>query len=145
MKRGRFYTKMNRINDKIKEIDDYLEKLLDIIPQDVEDYKKDHKRIAACERYFERIVEAVIDSCFLLIKKKDLKAPEEEEKVFDILEQNKIISKELVEKLKEAKGMRNIIAHEYGKVDDELVFEAITQELEKDVNEFIKSVEKLDE
>ena len=136
---------MSRIDDKLKEIEDYLEKLLEIIPQDVEDYKKDHKTIAACERYFERIVEAVIDSCFLVIREMDLKMPEEEERVFDILEQNKVISKELVEKLKDAKGMRNVISHQYGKVDDELVFEAITQELEKDVNEFIESVGKLEE
>jgi len=38
--------------------------------------------------------------------------------------------------------MRNVISHQYGKVDDELVFEAITQELEKDIKEFIEGIEK---
>ena len=38
--------------------------------------------------------------------------------------------------------MRNIIAHQYGEIDDELVFKAISQELEKDVNEFIDLIEK---
>jgi uncharacterized protein YutE (UPF0331/DUF86 family) len=50
----------------------------------------------------------------------------------------KIISKELSIKLKNAKGMRNIVAHKYGTVDDRIVFEAITEELLKDANEFIK-------
>jgi len=36
--------------------------------------------------------------------------------------------------------MRNIIVHEYGKVDDELVFEAISEKLEQDVKEFIKAI-----
>ncbi|MCH7723429.1 MAG: aminotransferase class I/II-fold pyridoxal phosphate-dependent enzyme [Bacteroidetes bacterium] len=47
---------------------------------------------------------------------------------------------DLEEKLKEAKGMRNIIAHEYGKIDDVLVFEAVTEELIPDVKEFLNSV-----
>ena len=134
---------MNRINDKLKEVENYLEELSSIVPSKIEEYKGDNKTIAACERYFERIVEAIIDSCFLLIKEKALKMPEEEEKVFDILEQEGILSKQLTDKLKDAKGMRNIIAHDYGKVDDELVFEAITQQLEKDIKDFIGSIKKV--
>ncbi|MEK6935500.1 MAG: DUF86 domain-containing protein [Nanoarchaeota archaeon] len=111
---------MSRIDDKINEIEDYLEKLLEIVPSNVEDYKKDHKTIAACERYFERIIESIIDSCFLVVKEKGFKMPEEEEKVFDVLSLNKIIPQQLAEKLKDAKGMRNIIAHDYGKVEDEI-------------------------
>jgi len=38
--------------------------------------------------------------------------------------------------------MRNIIAHEYGEIDDEIVFNAITEELIKDVGEFIKGIER---
>lgn len=116
---------MNRTKDKIKEIEEYLERLMEIVPKELEDYKKDHKTKAACERYFEKIVEAVIDLCFLIIKEKGLKMPEDDEGSFDILKQEDIISEKLNGKLKDAKGMRNIIAHEYGKVDDELVFEVI--------------------
>lgn len=134
-----------RIGDKIIEIEKYLEELYEIIPKSFEDYKMSLEKRAACERYFEKIIEAVIGLCFIFIREKNFKMPEDEEKVFDILEQNQIISKELTEKLKEIKGMRNFIIHQYEKIDDELVFEAITEALEKDVNEFIKSVEKLDE
>jgi uncharacterized protein YutE (UPF0331/DUF86 family) len=34
--------------------------------------------------------------------------------------------------------MRNIIAREYGKIDDEIVFHSITEELEKDVTDLIR-------
>jgi len=40
---------------------------------------------------------------------------------------NKIISAELAQKLKDAKGMRNIISHQYGTINDEIIFEAITK------------------
>lgn len=42
--------------------------------------------------------------------------------------------------LKNAKGMRNIISHQYGKIDDEVVFEAITEELCRDIKKFVSVV-----
>ena len=131
-----------RIKEKIEEIEGYLSELSDIIPGNFEKYKE-IKTKAACERYFEKIIGAVVDLSFLLIKEKGFKIPEEDKAAFDILSEERIISREISEKLKEAKGMRNIIAHEYGKIDDEIVFHSITEELEKDVSEFIKSVKEV--
>ena len=37
--------------------------------------------------------------------------------------------------------MRNVIAHQYGIIDDEKVFNAINDSLDRDTKEFIKSVE----
>lgn len=61
----------------------------------------------------------------------------------DTLAESELISRGLSTKLKEAKGMRNIISHQYGSVDDEIVFESITSELSKDVLEGIKYVKKM--
>jgi len=115
----------NRLRDKIEEIEDYLSELHEIGPQSFQDYVCDLKTKAACERYFEKIIEAVVDLAFLLIKDKGFKIPEEDKEAFDILAREGTISRELAGKLKDAKGMRNIIAHEYGKVADRIVFEAI--------------------
>jgi len=129
-----------RINDKIREIEDYLSELEEIMPESFHDYKTDLKTKAACERYFEKIIEAVIDLAFLIIKDKGYKIPEEDKEAFDTLANEKIIPQELSIRLKEAKGMRNIIAHEYGQTDDELIFHSITEELKLDVSELIKSI-----
>jgi uncharacterized protein YutE (UPF0331/DUF86 family) len=134
---------MNRINDKIKEIEKYLEELNSVLPTGFEEYENDFKIKAICERYFERIIEAVVDLAFLVIKEKGFKIPDDDKKSFDVLKDEKIISKELCEKFKDAKGMRNIIVHEYGKIDNELVFEAVTQELGKDVEEFIRRINEV--
>lgn len=132
-----------RIKDKIDEIEKYLSELYDIFIDDFEIYCKDLRTKAACERYCEKIIEALTDLAFLIIKEKKLDIPEEDTQAFLILSQNKIIDGELAEKLKEAKGMRNILAHEYGEVDDEKVFNAINEQLEEDVEEFIKRIKKL--
>ena len=133
---------MGRINDKIIEIEKFLEELEDIIPGNFEEYKKDFQKKAACERYFEKIIEAVVDLGFILIRENDFRIPEDDEGVFEILLSKGIISERLSSKLRDAKGMRNIIAHEYGNIDDELVFEAISNELKKDVEDFIDNIEK---
>ncbi len=126
-----------RAIDKIIEIKNYLEKLESVLPQNFEEYGSDWKLRDICERRFEKIIGAVLDLTFIIIKEKGLKMPEDEENAFDILLFNRIISNNLCIKLKNAKSMRNIIAHEYGKIDDFIVFNAITEELIKDVEEFL--------
>lgn len=128
-----------RILDKINEIEKYLSEFLEILPNNFKEYKE-IKNKAACERYFEKIIMSAVDLAFLLIKEKKTNLPEEDKEAFDILSKENIISKKLSAKLKEARGMRNLIAHEYGYIDDEIVFESITTELEKDIKEFIKSI-----
>ena len=114
-----------RINDKIEEIEKYLSELYDIFINDFDAYSKDLRTKAACERYCEKIIEALTDLAFLVIKEKKLETPEEDTQAFFILSKGGMIDEKLAEKLKEAKGMRNILAHEYGEVDDEKVFNAL--------------------
>ena len=133
---------MNRIKDKIDEIAKYIHELSEIIPSDFEQYKFEFKTKAACERYFEKITGSVVDLAFLVIKEHKLKIPEEDKQAFDILNETDIISGDIKEKLKDAKGMRNIIAHEYGKIDDEMVFESLKEQLIPDIEEFIRQIKK---
>jgi len=133
-----------RVNDKIIEIEKYLEELYQIVPSDFEMYKDDFKIKAACERYFEKIIESVIDLGFILVKEKNFKIPEDEESIFEVLFKEKIISEELSRKLKDAKGMRNFIIHQYEKINDELVFEVLAENLEKDIKDFVGFVGRLE-
>lgn len=134
---------MTRINDKITEISRFLEELEKIAPSSLEEYKPSLEKKAACERYAEKIVEAATDLAFLIIKLKKLRMPEDDIDSFNILMENDVISKDLAAKLKNAKGMKNIISHQYGKIDDEIVFESIKKELDRDVKDFISVVEKM--
>ncbi len=130
-----------RIKEKLREIEEDLEIISEILPQSVEEYKLLHKsKKWGCERGFENITEAITSVAFLIIKDRNLEIPEEDISSFIILEKNKIISHELCQKLKEAKGMRNIVTHEYGKVDDVLVFDSLKNELERDVSEFTEAI-----
>lgn len=132
-----------RINDKIIEIEKFIEELEPVLPKKFEEYKEDYKIKAVCERYFEKIIEAVTDIAFLIIKEKNLKQPEYEKQVFDLLSQKSLIPNSLSSRLKDAKGMRNIISHQYGEIDDSMVFDSVTNELIPDVKEFIEFINKI--
>jgi len=105
-----------RIRDKIKQIEEFLETLLEIKPLTFEDYMRDMKAKAACERYVQKIIEAIIDLAYLVIRHKGLRMPEEDEQIFDILIKNKILSLELGKRLQDAKGMRNFLIHPFEKL-----------------------------
>ena len=129
---------MTRITDKISEIETYLRELGSILPSTLQAYTSSLEKRAACERYAEKIIEAATDLAFLIIKTKKLRMPEDDLDGFEILLENHIIDGEMASKLKKAKGMRNILAHQYGKIDDQLIFEALTGELEGDVRSFLE-------
>ena len=134
---------MSRINEKINEIQKYLDELMETVPNTLEEYESNKIIRAACERYFEKVIEAVTDLAFIVITQKKFRIPEDDIDSFRILEENGVIDNEIYNHLKDAKGMRNFIAHQYGQINDKLVYEAITEELEKDVRKFIEVVESL--
>ncbi len=134
---------MNRIKDKIIEVEQFLDELETSLPIDFEQYKTDFKLRAIGERYFEKIIEAVVDLAFFIIREKNLNQPDEDKQSFDILAKEKIIDDSLADRLKDEKGMRNIIAHEYGRIDNELIFHSLAEELIPDVQEFVKLINDL--
>jgi len=133
---------LTKISDKISEIEKYIIELDEILPPNFEEYKSNKMAKAACERYFEKIVEGVTDIAFMIITKKKFELPQDDIDSFKILTEHNIIKEELYKKLKEAKGMRNFIAHQYGKINDQLVFDSIKYELIKDAKSFIKETKK---
>ncbi len=90
----------------------------------------------------EKIVEGIVDLCYLVVKYEKLKTPEEDAEVFRVLKDAGILSEDLASRLKDAKGMRNIIVHEYGAIDDHVVFTAIEEEIIDDTNSFLEIIQK---
>jgi len=88
-----------RVTDKIMEIEKYLQELSEIIPGNFEEYQENLEKKAACERYFQKIIEATVDLTFLVIKENKLKTPEENKEALDILSSEKVISNELSERM----------------------------------------------
>lgn len=58
-----------------------------------------------------------------------LGVPGEEDDLFDKLARQGVISASMAGTLKRMKGLRNLLVHEYGRINDEIVFQTISQQL----------------
>jgi uncharacterized protein YutE (UPF0331/DUF86 family) len=99
-----------------------------VAPRSFEQYGRVETR-RACERLLQMCIETVIDASGLLVTGLRLGLPGEESDLFDKLAARQVISAGMAERLRRMKGMRNILVHEYGRVDDALIFETISQRL----------------
>jgi uncharacterized protein YutE (UPF0331/DUF86 family) len=117
-----------RLLAKLDELDGYLRELRAIAPLRLEDYRTIEKK-RACERLLQVSVEAVIDACALLVSGLRLGLPAEADDLFQKLLHAGVLAPPLAETLRRMKGLRNLLVHEYGRVDDEIVFETVRERL----------------
>lgn len=109
-------------------MDGYLRELRAILPASLEDYRRIEIR-RSCERLLQITIESVIDICNLFVTGRRLGLPSEEDDLFDKLEQAKVLRPETVSLLRRMKGCRNILVHDYGRIDDQIMFEIVTTRL----------------
>lgn len=127
-----------RIYIKLDEIDQYLQEIEDIMPSSSGEYSPDLVRRRALERLIQITIEAVMDVSAMLVKDLRLGLPYQEEDFLDKIS-GTVLNPDLVVKLREMRGFRNVLVHGYSKIDDERVYEILTRDLE-DVVEFKKAV-----
>lgn len=130
-----------RILAKLDDLDGYMGEFRQIMPTSFEQFKKIEKK-RACERLLQVSIECVIDVCALIVSELRLGLPSEEDDLFERLEKAGIISSEMKESLKKMKGFRNLLVHEYGQVDDEIVYDMVKNRL-SDFTGFKKEIIKV--
>ncbi len=117
-----------RILARLDALKGYLKELQAIAPQSFAEYERIEKK-RACERLLQIAIEAVIDICHLLVTGLRLGLPAEEDDLFEKLARTGIISPGMKEMLKRMRGFRNILVHEYGDVDDRIVYHMVLERL----------------
>ena len=103
--------------------------LEDIKPVSLNEYKNSVEKRRACERLLQIAVESVIDICNVLVSNLRLGIPNDEDALFEKLKNKKVISEDMQSTLRTMKCFRNIPVHKYGEVDDERVFEVLSERL----------------
>ena len=117
-----------RVLAKLDALDRYVGELRKMAPAGLESYRELEKK-RACERTIQLCVETVIDTCALLVIGLRLGLPGEPTDLFEKLVHHGAISPTIAATLQQMKGLRNILVHEYGDVDDERVFRVIRDRL----------------
>lgn len=71
-------------------------------------------------------IELVFDLIAMLIKDMGIVVKDDEDNVEKIIKE-KSLDKELGSRLKDAKGMRNIIVHQYNGINEDIIFESLPE------------------
>jgi uncharacterized protein YutE (UPF0331/DUF86 family) len=114
----------NKIYDKMQQLDEYL-KYLRQLSREVGSEKQfinDFHYFGTAERYLQLSIQTVIDTVQLVIVDSGLLRPEDNQESISLLYKQKIISKNVVKELDGIVGFRNILVHEYGKIDRKKVY-----------------------
>ena len=134
-------TNLMLIQDKISSIKKYLKIL--------ERYKKlSRKEIeqnidlrGAVERYLYLVTQATIDLAETIIAYKKFRKPTTYSENFDILKEETVISTDLTKNMIDMAGFRNIMTHDYDKLDYKKIYDVLKNKL-TDIEKFVKSVSK---
>lgn len=129
------------IENKISLVRKYLARLEVYKKYSREEIENDQFISGSLERYLYLGVQTAIDTAEAIIAYRGLRKPTTLRENFEVLSEAKIIEDELSTKLMNMVGFRNIIAHDYTRLDYAVVYDVLNNRLE-DINEFLKVVEK---
>lgn len=133
-------TNVDILKRKLSQIKKYFAILEPLRKYEKEKIQNDEIIYGAVERYLYLLCQATIDFAEAVISYANLRKPGTYGEVFEILaEGNGLISKEISLKMKSMSGFRNILAHEYGKVDFEEVYRALMKDID-DISKFLDEI-----
>ncbi|MCK9268297.1 MAG: DUF86 domain-containing protein [Alkaliphilus sp.] len=107
-------------------------------PKNLEDYTKQDSIVLN----IQRAIEASIDIAMHIVSEKKLGIPKSSRDAFEVLEYNKIINNEILKKLKNMVGFRNIAVHNYRQISLDILQKIVETNL-ADFNEFICMISKI--
>ncbi|MDY6776993.1 MAG: DUF86 domain-containing protein [Candidatus Nanohaloarchaea archaeon] len=87
-----------------------------------EEYLDDAELQDVVERRFEKAIQACLDLAGHIVSREGYREPEDYGDLFAVLREENVLSRDLADKMVEMAGFRNVLAHEYARIDDERVY-----------------------
>lgn len=113
------------IKRKIKLIEADLLKLRNYKDLTLNEYLGDEIKQLVAERLLEKITGRIIDLNYHILKEEYEIMPQDYYNSFIEVGRNKVITEELANKMAGMAGLRNALAHEYDKIDQNMVFDSL--------------------
>ena len=135
----------NKIISKFNRLDEYYKILQEIKKINEKSFVNDFHFYGLAERYLQLSIEIILDIGKLLINEKDLSRAESNQNIFDVLKDNHIISDKLHNQLFGVANFRNILVHDYEKIDRKKIYHNLQNEIDQFIQfkkEIIKYLNK---
>jgi uncharacterized protein YutE (UPF0331/DUF86 family) len=127
-------TLKEKVSKKLDGLSEYVGYLKNYQRFTIDDLRNDPTLRGAVERYLHLSAECVIDIAEIMISELGLRKPEEYRESIDILGEAGIIPDEFAYYFSPVAGFRNILVHEYAKID----LSEVHRHLQKDLRDFEK-------
>ena len=126
---------------KASSVKRHLSRIIEKRNTDLQTFLQDIDRQEIILFNLQMAIQNCIDIAAHIISEEGFGVPGSTSEMFYLLEENGYIDSALTEKMVKAVGFRNLIVHEYGKIELKQVFE-VAQEDIKDLNEYLISIFK---
>ncbi|RLB15094.1 MAG: DUF86 domain-containing protein [Deltaproteobacteria bacterium] len=113
-----------------------LKELSDAQDIDWNKFVKDNRSRRFVERLLQIAIEAMIDIGHHIISDEGFREPQSYRDVFKVLTENGILSEDDLPKYEKIASFRNILVHQYEKIDDSIVYGIFKNNL-KDLEEYV--------
>lgn len=104
-------------------------------PNNLEDYRKMDMIVLN----LQRACEAVLDLAMYIVSTRKLGLPQNKREAFILLEENKIIDKQMSKNMQGMVGFRNIAVHDYKEIDEQILKDVIENHL-NDLLDFARTI-----
>lgn len=131
----------NKISSRLEALREYLAILRSLKGVTGEQLKEDIAKRAKAERFLQLAIEACVDVAELVISDQRLPAPKTSKEAIEIIGKEGIIDREFALKFALAVGFRNILIHDYLKIDYDIVADKINNSL-GDFDHFAQNIAK---
>ncbi|MGB9735858.1 MAG: type VII toxin-antitoxin system HepT family RNase toxin [bacterium] len=123
----------NQILRKLTELETHLKELKEFSDISVEAYKEDWKTQRIVERTLQIMIELCIDVAEHIISDAHMRLPTTYSDTFKVLYENHVIDQSLFNIMEKMAKFRNVVVHQYEKVDAEIIVTI----LRKSLNDFV--------
>jgi uncharacterized protein YutE (UPF0331/DUF86 family) len=114
---------------KLADVDQYLLQLGEYRDISVEQYRGDWKSQRIIERTLQLAIETCMDVASHVIADRGLRIPATYAEAFDVLKEAALIEEKLREAMVGMAKFRNVIVHEYARIDPEIVVRTLRDHL----------------
>lgn len=122
------YLNINLISERISDIKRAMEIISKIAVTNKESFLKDEIMMSAAKYQLILAIEAAQNICNHLAARVARTAPTSYADCFRILAENQIISDKLAHKLTSMAKFRNLLVHQYGKIDNVIIYQIISSD-----------------
>lgn len=127
------------IGRKLAQLDTYLAQIREFSKISIAAYKSDWKTQRIVERTLQMLIELRIDIANHIISDEGLRLPSGYADTFTVLMEKKVINRNLLKTMDKMAKFRNVVVHQYEKIDPAIVVSILHQNL-KDFESYKKAI-----